>query len=142
MFAANKGLSFVTTRLRGTSFVRLSLSRTPAGQSRDIPQPKKECYTWSDYWTVNGNAELGIVSRSTLVPFFFLIFWPRSCDIIAYSQHTELYKMQVLHPHLKRTDYADSESRKKKEPGKINSIRFIHSLDQERIKWGSNEENG
>ena len=50
--------------------------------------------------------------------------------------------MQALHPHLKRTDYADSESRKKKkEPGKINSIRFIHSLGQERIKWGSNEEN-
>ena len=49
--------------------------------------------------------------------------------------------MQALHPHLKRTDYADSESRKKKEPGNINSIRFIHSLDQERIKWGSNEEN-
>ena len=39
--------------------------------------------------------------------------------------------MEVLHPHLKRTDYANSESRKRKKPGKINFIRFIHSLGQE-----------
>ena len=44
--------------------------------------------------------------------------------------------MQVLHLHLKRTDYADSESRKKKNLEKlIPPVLFIHW-----IKRGLNED--